>query len=50
MSAPTTQSKLVDNKIRYLERRAMALKQKRDAGPMNIIPKTQAINQTYNAD
>ena len=28
----------------------MAIKQKRDAGPMNIIPKTQAINQTYNAD
>ena len=50
LSAPTQQSKLVDNKIKYLERKAMAIKQKREVGQMAIIPKTEAVNQTYNAD
>ena len=50
MSAPTEQSKLVDNKIKYLERKAMALKQKRTVGTMKTIPKTQSLNQTQNAD
>ena len=40
MSAPTEQSKLVDNKIKYLERRVMAIKQKREVDGMKIIPKT----------
>lgn len=50
MSAPTEQSKLVTNKIKYLERRAAALKQKRPIEKMKVIPKTQSINQSFNAD
>ncbi len=40
MSAPNQQSKMVDNKIKYLERKAMALKQKREFGPIENVPKT----------
>ena len=50
MSAPTQQSKLVDAKIKYLERCAMALKQKRAVTGMKKIPRTQSINQTQNSD